>query len=137
MAGMFSILGADRQHKTSKCPRQKKSVRDSLPIQKTGLVLKTDAVFKGYTLFSPITSTQSFLMDRGGRVVDAGENDYEPGQAVYLLEHGRPLRTAFAGPEANHTFHGGGAGDRINFSYGSWDRPDVWVWGPDFWPALP
>lgn len=124
MAVMYSIRGLDRQNETSTYFSQNKHVQDSNLSQKTGLILKTDAAFEGYTLFSPITSTSTFLIDIEGRVVKTWESDYEPGQAVYLLENGHLLRTAFVGPEANHTFQGGGAGGRVQEF--TWDGKLVW-----------
>lgn len=81
--------------------------------QKAGLILKQESAFEGYTLFTPITSTATYLIDMEGRIVNTWESDYEPGQAVYFLKNGNLIRTAFVGPAANRTFHGGGAGGRV------------------------
>lgn len=92
--------------------------------QKTGLIFKRDGAFEGYALFTPITSTETFLINMEGRIVNVWKSDYEPGQAVYLLQSGHLLRTAFVGPDANHTFHGGGAGGRIQEF--SWNGKLIW-----------
>ncbi|MFQ5720926.1 MAG: aryl-sulfate sulfotransferase [Candidatus Aminicenantales bacterium] len=92
--------------------------------QKTGLIFKRDGAFQGYTLFTPITSTETFLIDMEGRLVNVWKSDYEPGQAVYLLQNGHLLRTAFVGPEANHTFHSGGAGGQVQEF--SWKGELIW-----------
>ena len=87
--------------------------QEQSPLQETGLILKKESAFEGYNLFAPITSTTTFLIDMEGRIVNTWESDYEPGQSVYLLENGNLLHTAFVGPAANRTFHGGGAGGRV------------------------
>ncbi len=58
-----------------------------------GLITKTDDVADGYTLFSPIRSTNTYLIDNCGELVQSWSSDYTP-QAFYLLENGYLLRTA-------------------------------------------
>ena len=94
-------------------PLWHKTWQKEVPALKTGLILKKAGVFTGYTLFSPITSTETFLIDLDGRIINVWQSDCEPSQAVYLLENGHFLRTGFVGPEANRTFHGGGAGGHV------------------------
>ncbi len=101
----------------------KPSSPDAHPVN-TGLISKTEQAFKGYTLFSPIAATSTYLIDLDGRLVHSWECDYEPGQAVYLLENGHLLRTAFAGPGSNPTFHGGGSGGQIQEF--SWEGDLLW-----------
>ena len=96
---------------------------DSQPA-KTGLIVKTEWAFEGYTLFSPIAATSTYLIDLDGRLVHSWECDYEPGQAVYLLENGHLLRTAFTGPGSNPTFHGGGSGGQVQEF--SWEGDLLW-----------
>ncbi len=45
-----------------------------------------------YTLFSPIQSTETYLIDNSGQVVHTWVSAYRPGQSVYLLENGELLR---------------------------------------------
>jgi len=87
-------------------------------------ILKKAGVFTGDTLFSPITSTETFLIDLDGRIINVWQSDCEPGQTVYLLENDHLLRTGFVGPEANRTFHGGGAGGRVQEF--SWEGELLW-----------
>lgn len=47
----------------------------------------------GYTLFSPIASTTTYLIDNSGAVLHTWPSSYEPGQAVYMLDDGSILRT--------------------------------------------
>ncbi|MBW1915674.1 MAG: hypothetical protein JRI86_12195, partial [Deltaproteobacteria bacterium] len=61
-------------------------------------VTKNDAkAFKGYTLFSPMSNTVTYLIDMNGGVVNTWTSDYTPGQASYLLEDGNLLRAGAAG----------------------------------------
>jgi len=92
--------------------------------QETGLILKKDTAFAGYTLFAPLGATVTFLIDMEGRIVNVWESDYQPGQSVYLLDNGHLLRTASVGPSSNRTFHGGGAGGRVQEF--TWEGELVW-----------
>ncbi len=96
----------------------------SAPVQTVGLFLHDPASYDGYTLFAPIQATTTYLIDNLGRQVHAWENPYPPGQSVYLLEDGSLLRTASLGPGGNPTFHGGGAGGRIERI--AWDGSVEW-----------
>lgn len=121
---IHTTRAVERQPADSNDNNQNKTPQEKKLSHKTGLILKNEKAFNGYTLFCPTTSTTSFLIDIEGRIVNMWESDYEPGQAVYLLENGHLLRTAFVGPEANHTFHGGGAGGRVQEF--TWDGTLVW-----------
>ncbi len=61
----------------------------------------------GYYLFSPITSTDTYLMNADGVAVYTWTSDYSPGHSVYLLENGNLLRT---GRLSTGVFDAGGAG---------------------------
>jgi len=58
-------------------------------------------------IFSPITSTDTYLMNDQGVAVYTWTNDYSPGHSVYLLENGNLLRT---GRLSTGVFDAGGAG---------------------------
>jgi hypothetical protein len=84
--------------------------RDAGPT-KRGLILNTDAAFDGYTLFAPLNSTTTYLIDMKGEVAHSWPSEYVPGQAVYLLDDGSVLR---CGREhGNRHFGGGGIGGRV------------------------
>lgn len=87
-----------------------------------GLILNTESAFKGYTLFTPITSTTTYLIDNAGNVVHTWESDYNPGNAVYLLEDGNLLRTA---NDRSTNFDVGGAGGRVELF--SWEGDLLWA----------
>ena len=46
-----------------------------------------------YTLFSPIQSTETLLIDHQGNTVHNWQSQYRPGLSVYLLDSGELLRT--------------------------------------------
>ncbi len=48
--------------------------------------------FDGYTLFTPLSSTTTYLMDNDGNFLHTWESSYTPGASVYLLEDGDILR---------------------------------------------
>ncbi|RMH03250.1 MAG: hypothetical protein D6702_06440 [Planctomycetota bacterium] len=76
----------------------------------------------GYTLFAPLQSTTTYLIDSTGRVVHRWESEYRPGHAVYLLDDGSILRCGRSGD--NEVFHGGGEGGRIQRI--AWDGELLW-----------
>jgi len=92
--------------------------------RKTGLIKNEPKAFRGYTLFSPIGSTTTYLIDNEGRLIHSWKSDYRPGQSVYLLPNGHLLRTGALGPRAGHRFDIGGAGGRVEEF--TWDGKLVW-----------
>ena len=89
-----------------------------------GLLSCTPEAFNGYTLVAPLRSTSTFLIDIHGRLVNAWDSDYKPGNAVYLLENGHLLRTGTVGHEVNPGFTAGGAGGIVQEF--DWDGNLVW-----------
>lgn len=83
---------------------------DAAP-RKKGLVLNEDAAFAGYTLFAPLNSTTTYLVDMKGQVAHSWPSKYVPGQAAYLLPDGTLLRAAREPGDRN--FGGGGIGGRV------------------------
>lgn len=71
----------------------------------------------GYTLFAPIASTSTYLIDNWGGLVHEWQGSYNPALSVYLLGSGNLLRTASLGTNATYTMRGGmpagGAGGRV------------------------
>ncbi|MCK4478163.1 aryl-sulfate sulfotransferase [Candidatus Bathyarchaeota archaeon] len=81
--------------------------------------------FDGYTLFAPMRSTITYLIDNSGQVIHTWESDYRPALSVYLLENGSILRTAFPGLPSNSTFTaGGGTGGLVQKI--DWNGTVVW-----------
>ncbi len=78
---------------------------------KRGLIVNTDAASAGYTLFAPLNSTTTYLVDLQGQLVHSWLSKYVPGQAAYLLDDGSILRCARE--PGNRHFAGGGIGGRV------------------------
>ncbi|MBW1914266.1 MAG: aryl-sulfate sulfotransferase [Deltaproteobacteria bacterium] len=91
--------------------------------QEFGLIKRDARAFEGYTLFAPMSSEITYLIDMDGRIVNTWESKYQPGQDVDLLENGHLLRTGAVGYE-NRVFSGGGMGGRVQ-EY-SWDGRLIW-----------
>ena len=89
-----------------------------------GLVLNTADAFEGYNLFAPLNAATTYLMDNAGRVVHTWESDYRPGNSAYLLDNGNIMRGASFGHDGNGTFHGGGAGYRVEEF--TWEGKRTW-----------
>jgi hypothetical protein len=92
-----------------------------------GLIsLNESEVFGGYTLFAPLFSKNTYLIDMYGNEVHSWKSDYKPGNSVYMLENGNILRT---GKTSNDTvgenaFYAGGYGGLIQEI--DWDGNVVW-----------
>jgi len=90
--------------------------------QTVGLFFHDDRACNGYTLFAPIASINTYLIDINGELVHSWSSDNRPGLAVYLLPNSNLLRCEKI---SNHAFrHGGGAGGRV-VEY-EWDGTKVW-----------
>ena len=76
---------------------------------------------QGYTLFAPLPSTTTYLIDVCGRQVHSWVGTAQPGNSVYLLENGDLLRTEKV---AGSAFNQGGTGGRILRI--SWDGTITW-----------
>jgi len=75
----------------------------------------------GYTLFSPIGATETYLVDLDGRLVHQWSHTLPPGQSVTLLEDGRLLRPTNPG---DGTLGGGGQGGGLELI--AWDGTVEW-----------
>ena len=64
-----------------------------------------------YTLFTPISGTDTYLINEAGEIVYTWESEYKPGQSVYLLENGNLLRTIKVYQDEG--FPNGGAGGGV------------------------
>ena len=76
-----------------------------------GILTHEPEAQEGYTLFAPLNSYTTYLIDNDGRVVNQWESDLLPGVSAYLLEDGSLLRTGQAGGNAD--FVAGGQGGQI------------------------
>lgn len=94
----------------------------SLAQRTVGLISHDESQsFQGYTLFAPVASTTTYLINNDGQVVKTWQSGYGPGQAVMLLEDGTLLRTA-APP--SQSMQGGGAGGMVEMY--DWSGAKTW-----------
>ena len=93
-----------------------------------GLLSCTNSTSAGFTLFSPLPSNTSYLIDNQGREVHswASPGEHRPGLSAYLLEDGDLLRTANIGQESVGDFSGGGIAGKIERI--AWDGTAEWSW---------
>ena len=93
-----------------------------------GLIYCNSKMSPGYTLFSPISSTTTYLIDEHGREVHNWESvsGLRPGLSSYLLDDGDLLRTGNLGNNALGDFSAGGAAGHIERI--SWDGELEWSW---------
>ncbi|KAA3605467.1 MAG: hypothetical protein DWQ01_19285 [Planctomycetota bacterium] len=72
----------------------------------------------GFTLMAPLGSTDTFLLDAQGEIAHQWPSNFNPGNAVYLLENGNLLRTIHT--RGNIGGSGGGVQEI------QWDGTVVW-----------
>ncbi len=83
--------------------------------QTVGLFMYDTSAYEGYTLFAPMRSTTTHLIDMYGRSVHSWEASFPPGNSVYLLENGHLLRPS------RPSLGGGGLIQEID-----WDGTVLW-----------
>jgi hypothetical protein len=90
--------------------------------ERKGLIQGENGAFDGYTLFAPLRSTTTYLVDIHGQAVHTWKDNCPPGHSVYLLDNGHLLKCARGSEEG--AFHGGGLGGLIREV--DWDGRLVW-----------
>jgi len=81
-------------------------------LQTVGLFLNTTSACPGYTLMSPMQSSNTYLLNNAGQYVHQWTSAYPPGRADYLLENGHLMRECMVKlPGTLST--GGGEGGRL------------------------
>lgn len=89
--------------------------------QTVGTLTNTGSSYDGYTLFAPMSSTVTYLIDNCGQLVNSWSATNRPGLSAYLLEDGSLLRTKNLN---NANFNSGGsAGGVQRFD---WDGTLLW-----------
>jgi len=96
----------------------------ALAEQTVGLLLNDEASFSGYTLFAPMQSQTTYLINNEGKLIHAWDSGFVPRLSVYLQENGDLLRTVPYAPSAVERFDAAGAAGRIE-EY-AWDGTLVW-----------
>ena len=87
-----------------------------------GLIQNDAGAFQGYTLFNPLGTKTTYLIDMDGRVVNQWTGAFK-GQSCYLLENGHLLRTGTLDPE-DPIFDAGGASGLVHEF--NWEGEVVW-----------
>ena len=93
-----------------------------------GVVYCDDRATEGYTLFSPIPSNTTYLIDQEGREMHrwTSPGEHRPALSAYLLPDGDLLRTANIASSAVGNFSGGGTGGKLERI--SWEGELEWSW---------
>ena len=86
-----------------------------------GLGFCKPGALKSYTLFSPMPSTETFLIDIRGRKVHTWSSQYTSGQGIYLLPNGNLLRP---GRDPKTPMGLGGVGGQVQIL--KWDGALAW-----------
>jgi len=84
--------------------------------QTVGFFYQTAASQDGYVMFAPLSSDNTYLIDKCGKLVHTWTSTHRPGQSFYLLTDGTLLRP---GNVNNAVFNAGGSGgiiERFNWS---------------------
>ena len=89
-----------------------------------GLFTFQEGTFDAYTLFNPLNTTDTYLIDNCGRLINTWTGPYTPGNSTYLLEDGTLMRTAKTDLISNPFFVFGGAGDRVQIL--NWNSEVLW-----------
>jgi hypothetical protein len=103
-------------------PPPAEAAEEPVPEPERGLRTRAEGACEGYTLFAPLRSGTTYLVDMDGEVVHRWESEHAPGASVYLLANGNLLRCARY--DDNPVFHGGGIGGRLQEI--DWDGNVVW-----------
>jgi hypothetical protein len=72
--------------------------------QTVGLFVNDGGAYEGYTLFAPVDSYETYLIDNCGEKIHSWTSTYLPGLSCYLMDNGTLLRTGRV------TGQGGGSG---------------------------
>ena len=93
-----------------------------------GLIYCDDRANEDYTLFAPMSSASTYLIDAHGREIHSwtSSSGLRPGLSAYMLEDGDLLRTANIGTDGGGAFSGGGIAGKIERL--SWDGQMEWEW---------
>jgi len=108
---------------TAKKEKDKKDESKPAPV-KLGLSVNDPRALQGYTLMSPFSSTNTYLVDLQGRVVRTWQTECSPALCAYLLESGHLLRPGSIGGDAQVFGPGPGVGGRVQEF--TWDSELVW-----------
>jgi hypothetical protein len=96
-----------------------------------GLIYCDNGANEDYTLFSPMSSSSTYLIDTHGREIHSwnSPSGLRPGLSAYILDDGDLLRTENLGASGSSTFNGGGVAGKVERL--SWDSQIEWEWNYD------
>ena len=127
---VFSVIGISESSHASESKNQDYNIckANRNETWTVGLIYCDGNISPGYTLFSPISSTTSYLIDEYGREVHRWESPggHRPGLSAYLLDDGDLLRTANLGNNQPGDFSAGGSAGKIERI--SWEGELEWSW---------
>jgi len=86
-----------------------------------GTILNSNDAYDGYTLFAPLGSYETYLINNCGEIVHQWISPFKPSASVYLLENGNLLKT---GKIQNSEITFGGVGGQIELF--DWDNNLLW-----------
>ncbi len=87
-----------------------------------GVLTLEETAYEGYTFFSPFSSTNAYLIDNCGRVINIWERGTLPGLSAYFLENGQLLRTYKPDPMGPFISASNSGGVELV----DWDNNTVW-----------
>lgn len=92
------------------------------PAPRHGVLHRAEGMAPGYTLFAPLHSGTTWLIDAEGRAVHAWQREDGPGNSVYLTDEGHLLRAEKL-KEGSRMTAGGEGGRLVELT---WDGEVVW-----------
>ncbi|HVM50481.1 MAG TPA: hypothetical protein VMU04_20820 [Candidatus Acidoferrum sp.] len=95
-----------------------------------GVIYNLPGTDPGFVLFSPLTITNTYLINKQGQVLHVWHSAYLPGLVAYLRPDGKLIRAAKDHPPGNDPFgpttDAGGMGGRVERL--AWDSMVEWSW---------
>ena len=87
-----------------------------------GVLSKTDDALEGLTFFSPFSSTNAYMVDNCGNLINQWDRGTNPGLSAYFLENGLLFRTFKVDPVGPYTSASNAGGLELV----DWDNNVVW-----------
>ena len=87
-----------------------------------GVLSMTEEALDGYTFFSPFSSTQAYMVDNCGNLINQWDRGTFPGLAAYFLDSGLMFRTFKVDPIGPYTSASNAGGLELV----DWDNNTVW-----------
>ncbi|WP_178987590.1 aryl-sulfate sulfotransferase [Winogradskyella schleiferi] len=115
------VFGCEKDNPTSN-PDDEPDENIIIPDSNTiGTLINSSTSWDSFTLFTPSQSSDTYLIDNCGQMINKWTSDYLSGKSVYLLEDGSILRS---GEIINENIRIGGIGGAIELI--DWDDNLLW-----------